>query len=244
MSNININAREYLLKGNKDVGIVVVHGFTSSPSYMRYIAKDLNNLGYSVFVPLLAGHGTTEENLRYGNSKTWYDSVASAIEKIRSTGVHKVYLVGHSLGGLISLLMAENQNADGVVTVAAPIKLFNYYRIKLFSLLSKNSFYTMNKPDGKEDMFRYYRADGASICNLLAMIKTVKKGLSKVTVPTMVVFSKDDLTVMPESADIIYNGINSSSRMMVEITGNHHECIVDSRGQYIEKIHRFIEETS
>ena len=49
---------------------------------------------------------------------------------------------------------------------------------------------------------------------------------------------------MEESGQIIYDAVQSEKKELVEINGNHHHCIVDSRTQYIDKIHKFIKETS
>ena len=43
---------------NKDIGVLLVHGFTGSPSSMRPWAEYLNQKGFTVRVPLLPGHGT------------------------------------------------------------------------------------------------------------------------------------------------------------------------------------------
>ena len=48
---------------NKEIGVVLVHGYTGSPSSMRPWAEYLNQQGYTVRVPLLPGHGTKPEDL-------------------------------------------------------------------------------------------------------------------------------------------------------------------------------------
>lgn len=244
MSEINENAREYLLKGSNDIGIVLTHGFTSSPSYMRFVAEDLNKLGYSVLAPLLAGHGTCEQELRNGYGEKWISSVTNAIEKMRQEGVKKVFAMGHSLGGVLSLCASARGYADGVITVAAPVRIYGYRRVKLFSIFCKNRYYTMNKPDGREDMFRYYRTDGKSLGNLLKMMRRAEKALPKITVPALVIFSRDDKTVMASSGQMIYDGVSSETKELIEITGSHHQCIVDSRNQYVTKIDKFIKENT
>ena len=244
MVNIDERAKEYMLEGRRDVGVVITHGFTSSPSYMRSAAKELNDYGYSVFAPLLSGHGISEDCLRNGSPEGWYESVTDGINRLKEKGIKKVFAMGHSLGGIMSLQAAEQGSADGVITVAAPIKIYHYGRVKIFSVFGKKMFYPMNKPDGKENMFRYYKADGKSVGDLLCAVKMVKKSLYKVTVPAMIIFSRDDHTVRPESADMIYNGISSGIKEKVEITGDHHECIVEGLSQYINKINKFIEENS
>lgn len=244
MENINRMAREYFLQGTKDVGVMVVHGFTSSPSYMRGVCNDLNAMGYSVFAPLLAGHGMSEDQLCKYNGKDWYESVKQGAAQLRQSGVKKVFAMGHSLGGLLSLKLAQQDEVDGVIAVAAPIKLRHSYRTKLFAALFKKSYYTMNKPDGNPEMFRYYRADGTSISNLISVIKDVRTNLSKVKAPGFFIVSREDGTVDFRSGQILYDQVSSKVKRLVAITGNHHQCITDSKGQYIEEVGIFIEQNS
>lgn len=102
----------------------------------------------------------------------------------------------------------------------------------------------MNKPDGNPEMFRYYRADGTSINNLIAVIKDVGTSLSMVKVPGFFIVSKEDGTVDFTSGQILYDQVSSRVKRLVAITGNHHQCITDSRGQYIGEVGKFIEQNS
>ena len=46
-----------------DVGCLVLHGFTATPSEVRWLAEHLAGQGHTVYAPRLAGHGTTPEAL-------------------------------------------------------------------------------------------------------------------------------------------------------------------------------------
>ena len=51
------------LKGSR-TGVLLLHGFTSTPQSVAHVAHGLHRRsGASVRVPLLAGHGTTPEEL-------------------------------------------------------------------------------------------------------------------------------------------------------------------------------------
>lgn len=43
---------------NKNVGVLLLHGFTGSPASMRPWAHFLHQRGFTVRVPLIPGHGT------------------------------------------------------------------------------------------------------------------------------------------------------------------------------------------
>src|SRR5687768_16151489 len=53
-----------------EVGCLMVHGFTSSPFEMRGLGRHLAERGITAAAPLLAGHGTSPEDL---DGKTWHD---------------------------------------------------------------------------------------------------------------------------------------------------------------------------
>ncbi|OVE81236.1 hypothetical protein BVY03_04295, partial [bacterium K02(2017)] len=94
-------------KGNKDVGVLLIHGFTATPDCMRYLANHLNSLGFSVSAPLLAGHGTTKENLAKTNWQDWYESCHQIFRKMQQDYSH-IFVAGLSLGGLLALKLAQD----------------------------------------------------------------------------------------------------------------------------------------
>ena len=243
MTGINEGAKEYELIRDGDVGVVLVHGFTASPAHVRFVAEDLFNAGYSVIAPLLPGHGTLESELKYADGDKWFGAVSNAIRRMREYGKKRIFCMGHSLGGVLSLLSAENSLCDGVITVAAPIKIYNGIRVKLFTIFCKKKYHVMNKPDGS-GLFRYYRADGISIKHLTDTISKTRSKLYKVKVPTLIIYSPEDKTVMPKSADIIYDGIKSGVKDIFKINGGHHQCIIDGRRQYIDTVCKFIADNS
>src|SRR4051812_26008702 len=67
-------AEAFFLPGGP-TGVLLTHGFTSSPAEVRPLGIYLAEQGYTVYGPLLAGHGTAPEDLR---TTTWQQWVASA----------------------------------------------------------------------------------------------------------------------------------------------------------------------
>ena len=60
---------------NREIGVVLVHGYTGTPSSMRPWAEYLNQQGYTVRVPLLPGHGTKPEDLSEIKWQQWPEKV-------------------------------------------------------------------------------------------------------------------------------------------------------------------------
>src|SRR5579859_1374609 len=106
-------------------GCLLLHGLSSSPFTMRELGRQLADRGFTVAAPLLAGHGTSPEDLR---TKTWADWVISAeqgLAQLRAHGCRRIYLAGLSLGGALSLYLAgrDPEAYAGLVVMSAPVWL-------------------------------------------------------------------------------------------------------------------------
>jgi carboxylesterase len=109
----------FYFEGN-ELGVLLIHGFTGSPIEMYPMGEYLARQGLTVMGVRLAGHGTTPEEM----SKTgWQDWVASAREALERLDAEReqVYVVGYSLGGIITLHLASRCPIDGAVLLATPL---------------------------------------------------------------------------------------------------------------------------
>ena len=65
----------FFLKGSRKIGVVLSHGYGSSPGEVASLAHYLNRKkGYSVYGVRLKGHGTVAENMLKVNWQDWYES--------------------------------------------------------------------------------------------------------------------------------------------------------------------------
>lgn len=55
--------KPFSLQGG-NIGILLIHGFTACPIDLKPLGEILNSFGYTVYAPLLAGHGRTPEEMR------------------------------------------------------------------------------------------------------------------------------------------------------------------------------------
>lgn len=95
----------FILHHNKVTPKVVVlfHGLTDSPFYLRSIAKALHQQGYNVVVGLLPGHGKKQARVDMQDanlSDRWREHVAKVVKFSASIG-DNIYLAGFSTGGAL-----------------------------------------------------------------------------------------------------------------------------------------------
>jgi len=100
--------------------VALIHGLTGAPAEMKLVARQLHRRGYSVYVPLLAGHGGTVAALRRSNWRDWLESVLQAAELL-ATRVENVYAAGICVGGKLSMLAADSSpGVIGAVAIYSP----------------------------------------------------------------------------------------------------------------------------
>ncbi len=103
-------------------GCLLLHGFSGSPLEMLPLADALAEEGWTVSVARLAGHGTSPRDLAGTRWEEWFDSARAAYRALADR-CDRVALVGLSMGGALSLLLAAEEDAAAVVTISTPIRI-------------------------------------------------------------------------------------------------------------------------
>jgi len=87
---------------------VLIHGMMSDHRAWHRVAGELRDAGYRVVAVDLAGHGASPRSRRY-SPRAWADDVLETLEPVVD-GVPDL-IMGHSLGGLVASLVAEELGA-------------------------------------------------------------------------------------------------------------------------------------
>lgn len=106
--------------GEGKTALLFIHGFTSNPRIFLPLVQELCK-NYHCESVLLAGHGSDPEDMaQKGHWNVWLRQCRDAALRLKTTHAH-VYAVGHSMGGLLALLLGAEGLVDGVCDLAAPL---------------------------------------------------------------------------------------------------------------------------
>jgi carboxylesterase len=93
--------------GDGPRGVLLIHGFASTPPELRRLGEVLAANGFRCHAPALPGHGTTPEDLERTTWEDWAACVAAEFDELASE-CDDVMVVGQSMGGTLALHLAAH----------------------------------------------------------------------------------------------------------------------------------------
>lgn len=238
ISNIE-HAQPFYFKSG-DHAVLLIHGFTGSVSHMRLIGEQLHKSGFTVKGINLLGHGSTLVNMKKISWQLWLEQVEN--EYIALKNAYKYVSVGGlSMGGVLTLALAEKHGVTAAITYSAPLEIRNPYA-KWASPLSK--IYPVIKwrtPKERAEVlppeydWGYEGFPTSSVGELLGLIAHTKENLKNISSPVLVFQSHGDETISKSSADMIINGVSSKVKEAVWLEEVPHVITISKAYEQISK---------
>lgn len=221
-------AEPFLLPAGRR-GVLLVHGFTGSPSEMRLMGEFLQQRGFTALGPRLCGHGTSTAEMAGTSWPHWYSAVEDGYHFLKAV-CDDVAVVGLSLGGLLALKLASEYPVRSIVSLNTPIfiadkrlpllplvRLFRSFMPKKRRPLAVDASYSIS----------YDQTPLNSLGSLLELIKEVDGLLPQIDASTLVIQSRREHTVRPESAEHIYDRLGSPDKKLVWLERSGHVATLD-----------------
>lgn len=107
----------YRLEAGREIGALVLNGFTGTPRGVRGLADALHSAGVTVVVPQFPGFGPDRGNLHRVAWRDWMTAARAAWDGMQVEFGERV-LVGYSMGGGVALRLAAEIQPDRLVLIA------------------------------------------------------------------------------------------------------------------------------
>ncbi len=228
----------YSHKGNEDIGVLLIHGFTSTTSGMMYLAQQFSEVGFHVELPSLPGHGTTWQNLNKICYEEWIEELQKSL-KILQSRASKIYVCGLSLGGALALRIAQlHPEISGIILINHACKFthpkFWFAPIIRFLIPSVPAVASDIK-DPEEKEIAYLRTPTNAVHQMLCLMKIVRKNLSQTKQPVLIFKSKEDHVIPRVSAIYTLKKIGSSQKELIWLENSYHVAPLDFDKELIAK---------
>ena len=177
------------------VGVLLVHGFTASPTEMRPLAEYLHarEPGWAIRCVRLAGHGGTLDELKRTDERDWTASVLAGYAALRRVA-DGIVAIGLSMGAAMAASLAVEDAGDAITGVALLAPVFGVpgrwgWLLPLYGLVRPE----IRKP---HDRVPYYERHGLishaayPVCGLMSLHRLGRAAWSTVPrqrVPCLIV---------------------------------------------------------
>ena len=218
----------------------------------QYMAKFLFDAGYDCLALLLPGHGSDMSAFCRTPHGAWRDHVCRSIDKTVPQ-YHRIFLVGHSLGGLLCLEYASMPPISGLVLINTPLAL----RLS-FKQLSINFSVMFSTPEKDDELLSAYRkGTGISgrckwyeypllptqLINLLRHVRDTGKLLKSVKTRTLIVQSGRDESVRLKSVKLLKGGLSHAKTEELSLANAYHSYFPPQEQQTLmDAVLRFLRE--
>ncbi len=202
----------------KNIGIIVIHGFGGNTKDVEPISKKLDSLGYMVVTPLLAGHTGLKKDFKKTTYHDWVADVENAYLSL-SNKCDEIVLIGFSMGGLLSLQVANKHKVKGIITLNTPIYIGNFLNFmkKIFHDLIKFNFNNL-----KQFYQSFIKLPFNAYLNFNRLLHDTKKILPNIKCDILVNQAINDEVVRFKSAHFLHNHVNSLNKKLMFYKKSNH----------------------
>ena len=204
-------------------GVLLTHGLTGSPYFMRHLAAFFQQNGFRVMAVLLPGHGTQPGDLLDVTWQEWAKAVAYGSDRLAEE-VDEVYLAGYSTGGALSVYQSlRDDRVRGLFLFSPAFKISpraawaNWHR--LYSWLIPSGKWLAIKLD--QDIYKYESVTKHAAAQTYALTRELDAQLQRhgIDIPVFAAASAEDATVdTPAIVEFIARAHHPSSKLVLYTT--------------------------
>ena len=226
-----IRGAEPFAFGDGTDAILFLHGWTSTPRELRFLAERCAAAGYRCEGLLLKGHGTRVEDLIPTRFPEYLAETAAAFDGLAARH-RRVFICGLSMGGLLALHMALSRKVAGLILIApfllpwgATFGIPNRWligRVPLPAMLAKGAGGPIEDTVGRQGHLAYRSMPSASMESVVAAGRAIVPSLGKVEVPTMVFHAIGDRTSDIRGSNRLMDRLGAKDKTLrTFLRGNH-----------------------
>ena len=220
--------------------ILMIHGFVGGNYDFGNFHNELQLYKkFDVYTYTLPAHEKTiVKDVKY---KEWLDESKKQIEFLINNGYKEIYLIGHSMGGVIATYLASIYPQVNKLVLAAPAFRYFYFKdgkvdIKSLNETIKNIPEIIKGTTTEEVISRIFKTPIATTIEFTKLVNHCQTCVNDIYCDTLIIRGNEDPIVPIESTDYVHNSINSKTNILIKVKHLNHYCFTSSRSQQVKNI--------
>ena len=214
-------------------GVLLSHGLSGSPASMRPWGRHLADLGYTVDIPRLPGHGTSVAECNRTRWEDWYATIERALLQMRES-CDRVFVGGLSMGGALAIHLAQQQPEliDGVMLVNPALASGDWkanYLLPVMRALQIREYPAISNDIAKEGMdeVAYDKTPIYALWSFTRQWPHLVSDLHRLHQPTIVFHAPNDNLLDEATIEVLKARIGSNDFTYVELPDSYHVATLD-----------------
>lgn len=228
----------FLFKRKK--AILLIHGFVGGNYDYGNFQNELQiEKEFDVFTYTLPGHEKTfVKDVKYTD---WIEESAKQIEFLINHNYKDIYIIGHSMGGVIASHLASIYPQVKKIVLVAPAFRYFYFKDGKVNIKGMNET-LRNLPELFKNMGtdkvleRITKTPITTMMEFTKLVNTHENDIKKVTCPILTIHGLDDKVVPNESTEFVHNNSNSECNILINVKNVNHDCFTRERKEEIKRI--------
>lgn len=199
--------------------------------------------GYTSYAPQYEGHAAPPEEILKSSPYVWFKDVLDGYDYLVEQGYEDIAVAGLSLGGVFALKLSLNRPVKGIITMCAPAEVKTEGTIYEGFLEYARNF---KKYEGKDqatidkEMEDFHPTE--TLKELSDTLSRVRNDVDEVLDPILVVQAEKDEMIDPQSANYIYENVDSDEKQIKWYANSGHVITIDKeKEQVFEDVYAFLE---
>lgn len=215
---------------------LLLHGAGDTPQVLLGLASYLHSRGFSVRVPLLAGHGRRLSEFSSVSATEWLDEVHREYFAMRAQH-DRVAVVGLSMGGALAVTLAADHNEIPALVLLSPYLTMpllmrqaaatSMFWGKAIPYFSSRGARSIRDPAAAAGGLGHGVFTPAALRALRDVATRGYAALAQVTSPTLVIQSREDNRISVSDAERAFRRLGASDKRLEWIDGAGHVITVD-----------------
>jgi carboxylesterase len=224
------------------VGVLLIHGYTGAVTEVRGLGEYLAAQGFSVRCPLLAGHGTSPEELTQVRSwRVWAGEVEAALLELQDR-CDLVFAGGLSTGSLLALwLGAHHPELAGLIAMAPALKLRSPLAPAILAarhLLTYNPLRTLAEdhlrdPEGPCRIWCYDTTPLWGAGEVYRLGRHVRGILHDIRQPVLIFQGRYDPHVADQAPQMVLGAVGSTDKTLIWLDHSGHNLLADGERESV-----------
>lgn len=217
--------------------VLIVHGFAGGTYDEEFLANYLEkDKFFDVYTYTLPGHSQMFNNK--STCEDWIQASTNMMNMLVETGYREIYVIGHSMGGVIaSYLATQYKQIKKLVLVAPAFRYLNFVDNQ-FNLLDviKLTPEILGQYGKDEVASRLTKLPINAVKEFIKLVSKYQNTPEEIMIPTLIIQGTADKIVPPKTARYVHGKLATPHKKIIYINNCTHDVLREQKKEGVSHL--------